>query len=76
MDESVHVQVRQPSTSHTLGESPCCGAEGGENSPWQRTVAFEGATDPFLTIVASTGGHITDVERFVVVGIRPPELMR
>ncbi|MGH9036750.1 MAG: hypothetical protein ACRD0O_13385, partial [Acidimicrobiia bacterium] len=53
VDESVHVQVRQPSTSSPLGESPCCGAEGGENSPWQRTVAFAGATDPFLTVVAS-----------------------
>ena len=72
VDESVHVQVHQPSTSRPLGESPCCGSEGGENSPWQRTVAYAGATDPFLTIVASTGGHITDVERFVVVGVRNP----
>lgn len=70
VDESVHVQVRQPSTSDPLGESPCCGAEGGENSPWERTVAFRGATDPVLTVVASTGGHLTGVERFVVVGVR------
>ncbi len=70
VDESVHVQVRQPSTSDPLGESPCCGAEGGENFPWQRTVAFSGATDPVLTVVAHAGGHLTGVERFVVVGVR------
>ena len=73
VDESVQVQIRQPSTSDPLGEAPCCGAEGGENSLWSRTVPFAGATDPFLTIVASTGGHIVEVERFVVVGVRPPQ---
>jgi hypothetical protein len=71
VDESVQVQIRQPSTSEPLGEAPCCGAEGGENFPWERTVAFQGATDPVLTLVASAGGHLTDVERFVVVGVRP-----
>lgn len=70
VDESVHVQVHQPSSSDPLGVSPCCGAEGGEDFPWQRTVAFQGATDPVLTIVAHAGGHLTDVERFVVVGVR------
>lgn len=70
VDESIQVQVRQPSTPEPLGEAPCCGAEGGENFPWQRTVAFPGATDPVLTVVASAGGHLTDVERFVVVGVR------
>ncbi|MGH9039339.1 MAG: hypothetical protein ACRDZ3_03825 [Acidimicrobiia bacterium] len=72
VDESIHVQVRQPSTPDPLGESPCCGADGGEDSPWARTVTVDGATDPVLTVVAHTGGHITDVERFVVVGVRPP----
>ncbi len=70
VDESIHVHVRQPSTPRPLGESPCCGAEGGENFPWERTVAFDGATDPYLTVVAFAGGHITDVERFVLVGVR------
>jgi hypothetical protein len=76
VDESIHVQVHQPSTSRPLGESPCCGSDGGENSPWQRTVVFAGATDPFLTVVASTGGHLVEVERFVVVGVRNPAPVR
>jgi hypothetical protein len=70
VDESVHVEVRQPSSPEPLGKSPCCGAEGGENFPWQRTVVIEGPTDPVLTVVAHAGGHLTDVERFVVVGVR------
>ena len=70
VDESVHVEVHQPSSPGPLGTSPCCGAEGGENFPWQRTVLIEGATDPVLTVVAHAGGHLTDVERFVVVGVR------
>ena len=70
VDESVHVEVRQPSSAEPLGKSPCCGAEGGENFPWQRTVVIEGPTDPVLTVVAHAGGHLTDVERFVVVGVR------
>jgi hypothetical protein len=33
-------------------------------------VAFQGATDPTLTIVASTGGHLQQVERFAIQGVR------
>jgi hypothetical protein len=71
VDESIRVQVRQPNTSGALGEA-CCLAAGGTNSPWQTTVSFSGATDPFLTIAASTGGHIASVERFAVTGVRNP----
>lgn len=31
---------------------------------------FSGAEDPVLTIVASTGGHIAEVERFTVTAVR------
>lgn len=34
-------------------------------------VTFQGVTAPALTIVASTGGHVTDVERFAITGVRP-----
>jgi hypothetical protein len=69
VDESLRVQVRQASSSAPLGEA-CCLAAGGDNSPWRTTVAFEGATDPALTIVVSTGGHVQDVERFAITGVR------
>jgi hypothetical protein len=67
IDESIRVQVRQH--SGVLGES-CCLAAGGENTPWTTTVPYQGAGDAALTIVASTGGHVADVERFAITGVR------
>jgi hypothetical protein len=69
VDESIRVQVRQPSSSEPLGER-CCVAAGGERTPWQTTVSFRGASDPVLTIAASTGGHLKRVERFAVTAVR------
>jgi hypothetical protein len=69
VDESIRVEVRQPSTTMVLGAA-CCQPGGGENSPWTATVALKGATDPVLTVVAMTGGHIAGVESFVVIGVR------
>lgn len=68
VDESIRVQVRQP--AGLLGES-CCLSAGGENTPWTATVSYDGATGAALTVVASTGGHVTDVERFAITGVRP-----
>ena len=42
---------------------------GGEGFPWQTTVAWSGASDPALTVVVWTGGHVQDVERFAVTGV-------
>jgi hypothetical protein len=70
VDESLRIQVRQASSSEVLGES-CCLPAGGTHSPWQAVVAFTGASNPALTIVVSTGGHIQDVERFAITGVRP-----
>lgn len=39
-------------------------------SPWSAQVAFAGATDPAVVIVASTGGHYQGVEAFAVTAIR------
>ena len=69
VDESISVEVRQPSSSSALG-SYCCTAAGGTGSPWSATVSYGGATDPVLTVVAATGGHVQAVERFAVTGIR------
>ncbi|GAB1516677.1 hypothetical protein [Actinophytocola sp. KF-1] len=68
VDESIRVQVLGP--GGLLGES-CCLPAGGENTPWTTTVTYRGATGTALTVVASTGGHVTDVERFAITGVRP-----
>ena len=70
VDENIHVQVRQSSSEAVLGDF-CCQPAGGQGSPWQVTVSFSGASDPGVTIVAFTGGHRTQVERFAVTGVRP-----
>jgi len=71
VDESVHVRVLQVSSPTPLGES-CCTPAGGEGTPWSTTVSWTGATDPALTIVASTGGHVQQVESFAITGIPGP----
>lgn len=69
VDEGIHVQVRQPSSAAPLGSS-CCTPAGGEDQPWTVTVPYSGAKDPVLTVIASTGGHIAEVERFSVTAVR------
>ncbi|MET9856795.1 hypothetical protein ABZY57_28155 [Streptomyces sp. NPDC006450] len=69
VDESIRVDVRQPSSTAPIGAS-CCIPAGGNAQPWNTTVSFTGASDPVLTVVASTGGHISDVERFTVTAVR------
>ena len=43
---------------------------GGTRQPWKTSVSFAGAGGQVLTIVASTGGHIAEVERFTVTAVR------
>jgi hypothetical protein len=69
VDESLRVQVRQPSSAGVLGES-CCVPAGGEQTPWTATVEIAGGSDPALTVVVSTGGHVQDVERFAITALR------
>ena len=72
VDESLRVQVRQASSAQPLGQSAEPLAAGGTESPWQTQVSFSGATDPAITVVVSTGGHVQDVERFAITGLRTP----
>ncbi|MDP4503450.1 hypothetical protein [Nonomuraea turcica] len=65
VDESIRIQVRGGSV---LGEQ-CCLPAGGENARWSAGVSFTPAPGRTLTIVASTGGHIAEVERFAVTGV-------
>lgn len=70
VDESLRVEIRQASTPAPLGAT-CCLPAGGDAVPWETTVAFDGATDPAIVVVVSTGGHVQDVERFAITAVVP-----
>ncbi|MGV0743682.1 hypothetical protein [Mycolicibacterium sp. XJ870] len=70
VDESLRLQVRQSTQDGVLGEH-CCVPAGGEARPWSAEVTLAVPPQPgALTLVVSTGGHVADVERFVVTGLR------
>ena len=69
VDESIRVAVWPVQASSPAGTA-CCRAAGGQRSPWSVSVTFSAAPGSALTVVASTGGHLQAVERFVVTGIR------
>ena len=69
VDENIKVEVFQPSTNGSIGGG-CCSPAGNSGAPWRLSVTFRGATDPVLTVAASTGGHFQQIERFTVTAIR------
>lgn len=69
VDESLRVQVRQLASDDVVGQVGGVPA-GGDNSPWTATVPYVAPTHGVLTIAVSTGGHIADVERFAITGVR------
>jgi hypothetical protein len=70
VDESLRIQVRQLAAPSPIGES-CCLPAGGQDSAWQTTVDYQAVADQPLLVVVSTGGHLQDVERFAITGLRP-----
>lgn len=70
VDESLHVLVVQRSTGPEPIGSFCCASAGGMPGRWSAKVSFRRPTDPVLTIVVYTGGHVAEVERFAVTGVR------
>ena len=70
VDESLRVQVRQLAATEPIGES-CCVPAGGQDAAWQTTVTYQPVADQSLMVVVSTGGHLQDVERFAITGLRP-----
>ena len=68
VDENVKITVRQLSSDAAVGQK-CCLPAGPVNTPdlWSTSVTFTGSG--VLTIVASTGGHLSQVERFAVQGV-------
>jgi Immunoglobulin-like domain of bacterial spore germination. len=71
VDESIRVTVLGRS-ARPLGEH-CCLPAGGERRPWSAKLRFSPPEerDDLLTVVASTGGHVADVERFAITAVRP-----
>jgi hypothetical protein len=69
VDENVRVAIRQLSSQAPLGQSAGIPA-GGKNQPWTTSVPFSRPSDTTLAIVASTGGHLQQVERFTIQGVR------
>lgn len=63
------VAVRQLSSARPLGQS-AGGPVGGEHQPWSVPLRFFGASNSTLTIVPTTGGHVQQVERSAVQGVR------
>jgi hypothetical protein len=68
VDESIRVVVQQLHSNGALGET-CCVAAGGQGASWSATVSFARPTDTVVIVAASTGGHVTSVERFAVTGV-------
>ncbi|HEV7930809.1 MAG TPA: hypothetical protein VGP70_00595 [Actinomadura sp.] len=69
VDESLRVAVHQRSSGSPAGVF-CCVSAGGFPGRWSARVPFRAGADPVLTIVVSAGGHVADVERFAVTGVR------
>jgi hypothetical protein len=68
VDENIKVTVRQLSSDAAVGQR-CCLPAGPVNppDPWSTSVTFTGSG--VLTIVASTGGHLYQVEQFAIQGV-------
>lgn len=66
VDENITVVVlpEQPNSSSGAGAGL---PAGGQHSPWQLSVPF--TQHGVLTIVASTGGHLIEHERFAIQGV-------
>ncbi|MEV4571212.1 hypothetical protein AB0K12_46325 [Nonomuraea sp. NPDC049419] len=71
VDESIRIQVLHPGSDQPLGER-CCVSAGGRKSPWSGKLSFTPRDGRTLTVVASTGGHVAEVERFAVTGVTLP----
>ena len=65
VDESITVGVRSLTATTSLGQT-CCTPAGGDNQPWSATVTYRAPASGPLTIVATTGGHLQQIERFAI----------
>lgn len=68
VDESLTVRIRAMG-GPVLGSVTGIPA-GGQGMPWSTPLAFRASTADVATIAVSTGGHVQDVERFAITGVR------
>jgi hypothetical protein len=68
VDENLSVAVRQLGTETPLGRAGPIPA-GGQAQPWSLRVIYSGARPGALALVAATGGHVQQVERFAITGV-------
>jgi hypothetical protein len=69
VDESLRVQLRQLGRPDAVGRTDGVPA-GGDRARWTVQTPFTAPAGGTLTIAVSTGGHIADVERFAITGVR------
>jgi hypothetical protein len=67
VDESIVVSYHALFPRAGITAAPAPLPAGGNNSPWTETVTF--SAKGVFTIVASTGGHLTQHERFAIQGV-------
>lgn len=68
VDECIRLQVRQLGHPEVLGEFSCVMA-GGAQTRWSAQVPVTGAAPGPIAVIAATGGHVAEVERFAVTGL-------
>jgi hypothetical protein len=71
VDENIKVTIRRLGSQAPIG-THCCTAAGPATPTgvdWTATVSFIAAPGHVLTIVAQTGGHLQDVERFAIQAV-------
>jgi hypothetical protein len=69
VDENLRVQIRQLNRPAPLA-APSGVPAGGNRTPWSVQVPFPATAHGVLTIAVATGGHIAQVERFAITGVR------
>lgn len=65
-DENIRLWVR---TLDKIAGTYCCVAAGGKNGSWSAKISWGAKTGTPLTIVAVTGGHLQEHERFAIQGV-------
>ncbi|MBL1074179.1 hypothetical protein JK358_07195 [Nocardia sp. 2] len=69
VDESLDLRLLQLPQGEQVGAVGRIPA-GGTDSPWTASLPFSAACPGTLTLVVATGGHVEEVERFAITGVR------
>ena len=69
VDESLRILVFRLGNDKAVGQTDGIPA-GGQDTAWTARVSFTAPAGSTLTIAVSTGGHVNDIERFAITGVR------